>query len=80
MIAFENEELTFQRVKISLVRSFWSWTKLFMHEGPLPLINIFLIGWVLEGVSVIFSILSSFVFCPWPNVLYSVICVSLDLS
>ena len=40
-IAFENEELSSQRMKNYFVCNFWSWTKLFIDEGPLPLINLF---------------------------------------
>ena len=41
MIAFDNEELSIQRMKNSLTCSFWYWTKLFIDEGSLPLINFF---------------------------------------
>ena len=41
MIAFENEELSIQMMKNSLVCNFCSWTKLLIYEGPLPLINYF---------------------------------------
>ena len=40
-IAFENEEFSIQRMKNSFVYSYWSWTKLFIDEGPLSLINFF---------------------------------------
>ena len=40
-IAFNNEELSIQRMKNSFVCSFWSWTKLFIDERPLSLINFF---------------------------------------
>ena len=38
-IVFYNEELSIHRVKNSFVCSFWSWTKLYIVDGPLPLIN-----------------------------------------
>ena len=41
MIAFDNEELSIQRMKNSFVCNLWSWTKLFIDEGPLLLINFF---------------------------------------
>ena len=40
-IAFENEEFLIQRMKNSFVCSYWSWTKLFIDERPLSLINFF---------------------------------------
>ena len=40
-IVFDNEELPIQRMRNSFVCSFWSWTKLFIDERPLPLINFF---------------------------------------
>ena len=47
MIAFDNEGFSIQRMKVFFVCNLWSWTKLFIDEHPLPLIN-FLIGWVLD--------------------------------
>ena len=41
MITFDNEELSIYRMKNSFVCSFWSWTKLYIDEGPLPLIDFF---------------------------------------
>ena len=41
MIAFDDEELSIQRMKNSFVCNLWSWTKLFIDEGPLLLINFF---------------------------------------
>ena len=38
-IVFYNEELSIHRVKNSFVCNFWSWTKLYIVDGPLPLIN-----------------------------------------
>ena len=32
---FENEELSIQRMKNSFVCNLWSWTKLFIDDGPL---------------------------------------------
>ena len=44
-IPFDNEELFFiQMLKILFVCSFWSWIKLFIDDGPLPLINFLFIG------------------------------------
>ena len=40
-IAFENEELLIHGMKNSFICNFWSWTKPFIDEGPLPLINFF---------------------------------------
>ena len=40
-IAFDNEEFSVHRLKNSFVCSFWSWTKLYIDVGPLPLINFF---------------------------------------
>ena len=41
MIAFENEDLLIQRMKYSFVCNLWSWSKLCIKVGPLPLINFF---------------------------------------
>ena len=40
-IAFNNEEFSVHRLKNSFVCSFWSWTKLYIDVGPLPLIDFF---------------------------------------
>ena len=40
-ITFDNEELSIHRMKNSFVCSVWSWTKLYIDERPLPLINFF---------------------------------------
>ena len=48
MIDFENEELSIQMMKYSFVCDLWSWSKSCLDIGPLPLINSFLIGWVLD--------------------------------
>ena len=40
-IAFNNKELSIHRMKNYFVCSFWSWTKLFIDYGPLPLIDFF---------------------------------------
>ena len=41
MIAFENEDLSIQRMKYSFVCNRWSWSKPCIEVGPLPLINFF---------------------------------------
>ena len=40
-IAFENEEFSIQMMKNSFVCNFWPWTKSFIDEGHLSLINFF---------------------------------------
>ena len=40
-IAFKNEEFAIQRMKNSFVYSYWSWTKMFIDEGPISLIDFF---------------------------------------
>ena len=40
-IAFDDEEFSVHRLKNSFVCSFWSWTKLYIDVGPIPLINFF---------------------------------------
>ena len=40
-IAFENEDLSIQRMKYSFVCNRWSWSKPCIEVGPLPLINFF---------------------------------------
>ena len=40
-IAFNNEELSIHWTNNSFVRSFWSWTKLYIDDGPLLLIDLF---------------------------------------
>ena len=38
-ITLDNEELSIHRMKNSFVCSFWYWTKLYIVDGPLPLID-----------------------------------------
>ena len=38
---FENEELSNQRLKNSFVCILWSWTKMFVEDGPLTLVSFF---------------------------------------
>ena len=38
-IAYENEELSIHRLKISFVCNLWLWTKSVVNEGPLPLFS-----------------------------------------
>ena len=40
-IAFENEELSIQRMRYSFVCNHWSWSKSCIDVGLLPLINFF---------------------------------------
>ena len=44
IIAFQNAEFSVQRMKNSFVCNFWSWTRLIIDKGPLPLIGFF--DWV----------------------------------
>ena len=41
---FENGDLSIKRLKNSVVCSLWFWTKMFIDEGPLPLIIFFGLG------------------------------------
>ena len=55
-ITFDNEEFSVHRLKYYFVCSFWSWTKLYINVGPLPLIDFFdwlgsRCGWVRFFVS-----------------------------
>ena len=62
-IVFDNEELLIQRMKNSFVCNFWSWTKLFINDDPLFLINFFwLVGFEMRSGGVKFLV-SPLLFC-----------------
>ena len=44
MVAFENEDLSIQMMKISFVSNLWSWSKCCIVDGPNSFFNFFV--WV----------------------------------
>ena len=54
-IAFKDDELSFQRLKNSFVCILWSWTKMFVEDGPLTLVSFF------DGLATCWWFLSRFI-------------------
>ena len=62
-IAFENEELLIQIMKYSFICNLWSWSKLCIDVGPLPLINFF--DWLGSRWGLVSFFVSPLLFCSY---------------